>query len=144
MDLFGVVYTSRATKEMLPDDIDRLLVSARAHNARLGISGVLLYGSGRFFQYFEGAREGVDDVYGRIRQSASHTDIIELAQMPISHRLFNRWFMGFSGAPASLLQQLSDEQWIRERPWMETQETSSDGMRRLVEFINDAAIEDAP
>lgn len=141
MEMVGVVYASRATKEMLPDDIDRLLVSARANNASVGVSGVLLYGRKQFFQYFEGTQQGVDDVYERVRQSSLHTDIVELENAPIAHRVFNRWFMGFSEAPESVLQKLSQEQWARERPWMESHETMSDGLRRLLAFIDESTVQ---
>lgn len=141
MDMFAVVYASRATKEISPVEIDRLLVSARTNNARLGVSGVLLYGRKQFFQYFEGTREGIDEVYERVRQSSLHTDIVELENTPITQRLFNRWFMGFAEAPESVLQKLSHEQWDRERPWMETLETVSPGMRRLLSFIDEGTVQ---
>lgn len=140
MEMFSVVYASRATKELSAEEIDCLLVSARTNNARLGISGVLLYGRKQFFQYFEGTREAIDEVYERIRHSSLHTDIVELESLPISRRLFNRWFMGFADAPESVLQRLSHEQWDRERPWLETRETVSDGMRRLLSFIDESTI----
>ncbi|MDQ6645607.1 MAG: BLUF domain-containing protein [Pseudomonadota bacterium] len=141
MEMVGVVYASRATKEMLPEEIDRLLVSARSYNASVGVSGMLLYGRKQFFQYFEGMRQDVDDVYERVRRSSLHSDILELENAPIPHRVFNRWFMGFSEAPESVLQTLSQEQWSRERPWMESHETTSDGLRRLLAFIDESSVQ---
>lgn len=140
MELFGVVYASRATRDMSTEDLDRLLVSARSSNARWGVSGVLLYGRKQFFQYFEGTREGIDQVYERIRNSSLHADLVELENAPISQRLFQRWFMGFSEAPESLLQKLNQEQWARERPWIDSESTMSDGMRRLLAFLDESTI----
>lgn len=138
MDFLGLAYTSEATQSMSAEAIDRLLVSARANNAELGVTGVLIYGEGRFFQYFEGRRTGVDDVYARIRESRLHRKVVELDRQQITQRLFNRWFMGFREAPASVLQQLSQEQWARERPWVEGHASTSPGIRYLLEFASDA------
>jgi hypothetical protein len=135
MDLFGVAYTSEAKPSMTADDIDRLLVSARSNNAALGITGVLLFGDGRFFQYFEGTRRCMDDVYARIRESSLHRDVAELEHRQLEQRLFNRWFMGFREAPASVLQKLSQEQWQREMPWVEQHAPQSSGIRYLLELF---------
>lgn len=143
MEIFGVVYASRATHDMSTEDLDRLLLSARSNNERWGVSGVLLYGRKQFFQYFEGTREGVDRVYESIRHSSLHTDLVELEHVAIAQRLFHRWFMGFSEAPESLLQKLNQEQWTRERPWIESQPTTSDGMRRLLAFIDESSVENS-
>lgn len=113
MELFGVVYMSRATRPMKPAALDQLLLVARANNAMMGITGVLLYGDCRFFQYFEGKRNDVAQIYARIRESSLHTDLIELENQRIPERRLRKWFMGFRDVPTSLLQQLSQEQWAR-------------------------------
>lgn len=144
MDLFGVAYTSEATHQMSSEDVDRLLVSARSNNAALGITGVLLYGDGRFFQYFEGTRRCIDDVYARIHDSSLHRDVAELEHRPIEQRLFNRWFMAFRQAPASVLQRLSQEQWLRELPWIEQHAPQSSGIRYLLELFAEPVDSPAP
>jgi hypothetical protein len=134
MDLVSVVYTSCATKRMTADEIDRLLIDARAKNDTSGITGVLLYGGGRFFQYFEGSREDVAQVYERIRQSRLHKDLVELEHGPIVERIFRKWFMGFREVPASTLQKMVHQQWAKERPWMEDQVAHSPGIQQLLAF----------
>lgn len=136
MEFFGLAYTSQASHAMSAEDIDRLLVSARSNNAALGVTGVLVYGEGRFFQYVEGARRDVDEVYRRIRQSRLHHSVVELDHQQIAQRLFNRWFMGFREAPASVLQKLNQEQWSRELPWVEEHAAASPGIRYLLEFAS--------
>ena len=96
---------------------------------------MLLYGERRFFQYFEGTRNGVDEVYARIQRSHLHHDVVELEHQGISQRLFNGWFMGFREAPASALQKLSHEQWARELPWIEGQSMPSPGMAYLLAML---------
>ncbi|WP_458071926.1 BLUF domain-containing protein [Rhodanobacter sp. BL-MT-08] len=138
MDIFGVAYMSQATRIMSSEDMDSLLVDVRATNASIGITGVLLYGEGRFFQYFEGAEADVAGVYARIRDSRRHHQIVELEYRQIPQRLFRKWFMGFRDAPASVLQKLSQQQWSRERPWMEDHSTESPGMHELLKFLDNS------
>lgn len=144
MELFGVVYTSRATRAMSPAALDQLLLVARANNAMVGITGVLLYGASRFFQYFEGSRSDVDNTYARIRASSLHTDLVELEYRQIPERLLRKWFMGFREAPMSLLQQLSQEHWARERPWLQDHSANSPGMQQLFRFLDEGVIEPTP
>lgn len=132
MDLVCVAYTSAARLGLNAEDVDQLLASARSTNSLLGVTGVLLYGAGRFFQYFEGTKEGVDEVYARILRSQRHTDVVELEFQPIRRRRFNRWFMGFREAPASVLQSLAQQQWARELPWIDGDHPDSPGMRHLL------------
>ena len=136
MDIFGVAYMSQATRIMSSEDIDSLLVVVRANNATIGITGVLLYGDGRFFQYLEGAQADVDNVYARIYDSKRHNHIVELEYRQISQRLFRKWFMGFREAPVSVLQKLSQQQWSRERPWVEDHSAESPGMYELLKFLD--------
>lgn len=136
MDIFGVTYMSRAAQSMSPEELDRLLLAARTNNAATDVTGVLLYGDGRFFQYFEGGSADVAQVYARIRDSKMHQDMVELEYRQIPQRLFRKWFMGFREAPASILQKLSHEQWSRERPWVEDQSTASAGMQELLKFLD--------
>jgi len=144
MDIFGVAYMSQATRLMSNEDIDSLLVDVRANNAAIGITGVLLYGDGRFFQYFEGAQPEVDNVYARIHDSKRHSHIVELEYRQIPQRLFRKWFMGFREAPASVLQKLSQQQWSRERPWVEDRSTESAGMHELLKFLDQDSGEKTP
>lgn len=135
MELFGIAYTSQATRSMGANDLDRLLIPARSNNSLMGVTGVLLYGEGRFFQYFEGSREGVDDVYARVLKSSLHENVVELENQRIAERQFNRWFMGFRETPGSVLQKLYHEQWARELPWFGDQQLLSPGMRHLTELV---------
>ncbi|MEO7065627.1 MAG: BLUF domain-containing protein, partial [Rhodanobacter sp.] len=135
MELFGVAYTSEASRPLSTEDLDGLLLSARSRNALVGVTGVLLYGEGRFFQYFEGTRDGVDEVYARIKASRLHQNLLELEDQRVSQRLFNRWFMGFRETPASVLQKLSNEQWARELPWIEGQSNPSAGIACLLALV---------
>lgn len=135
MELFGIAYASEASRPLSAEDLDGLLLSARSRNALVHVTGVLLYGEGQFFQYFEGTRDGVDEVYKRIKASRLHHNLLQLEDRRIPQRLFNRWFMGFRETPASVLQKLSNEQWARELPWIEGQSNPSPGIAHLLALV---------
>ena len=139
MDLVGVAYTSRSNPPIASADLDRLLMDSRSYNSQRGVTGVLLFGAGQFMQYIEGLPTDVEHVYGRIRRSTLHGDMVELEQRRISKRVFSKWFMGFREAPASVLQKLSQQQWARERPWVEDHSTESPGMHELLKFLDSSA-----
>lgn len=143
MDMVGVVYMSRSTRPMQSADLDRLLMDARTYNAEKDVTGVLLYGIGQFFQYFEGHPADVEDVYERIRRSSLHHELVELERRRVPQRFFHKWFMGFRDAPASVIQKLSQQQWMHEIPWAEDHSATSPGMQQLMAFLDTGSIEDA-
>jgi Sensors of blue-light using FAD len=111
MSLEAVGYTSSAVPDITDATLELLLTDARQKNDELGVTGVLLFHDGSFFQYFEGPPPAVNQVYDRIRQSRLHTGIIELMRSPIEHRAFANWLMGFTRAPASTVLQISNANW---------------------------------
>jgi hypothetical protein len=99
--LHALVYVSTAVRPMALPDIDRLLEVARARNAKLQVSGVLLYDAGHFMQYLEGPAAGMTLVYQSIKASTLHHGIIELLREPIATSEFPEWSMAFRSPNAS-------------------------------------------
>ncbi len=54
-DLIHLIYCSAAARPLSREELATLLSRARASNARLGITGMLLHSDGSFFQILEGA-----------------------------------------------------------------------------------------
>jgi hypothetical protein len=94
--LIHCIYASLAAPSFAESDIPALLEEARDANASCGISGMLLYINGSFFQVLEGERRVVDDVYGRILGDRRHSRVAMIIREPIADRSFNEWSMGFS------------------------------------------------
>ena len=136
MSLEAVAYTSSAIHGITDDSLEILLLGARKKNEELGVTGVLLYHDGSFFQYFEGSPNAVEEVYDRIRRSPMHHGIVELVEGPIDHRSFSNWLMGFTRAPATKLLQLSNASWkARMTQANFTAPTvNSDGLDLLLQF----------
>ncbi|GAB3745742.1 hypothetical protein GCM10028817_00920 [Spirosoma pomorum] len=68
---------------------------SRAKNARLGITGVLLYVNGKIVQVLEGQQEAVEGLYKSIQADPRHRDVKTVISHPIAQRLFDKWYMGY-------------------------------------------------
>jgi len=102
-DLILLCYASAATKQFNRQDIVNLLLQSRAKNARLGISGMLLYVAPSFFQVLEGERAVVASLYDTIARDQRHGDVLKLIEEPIEERAFADWTMGYADVSRSEL-----------------------------------------
>jgi hypothetical protein len=92
--LYNVVYCSRATDGVDDAEVQRIIATARRCNAEHGITGMLVFGGGIFFQWLEGPRDNVTALMGLLRNDRRHENIIELsAEEDIGERLFPDWDM---------------------------------------------------
>jgi hypothetical protein len=106
--LMSVLYCSRAAAGMGPREIQAMVDKARAANADLGITGLLIYGSGVFFQWLEGPSEQVRALMARIRQDGRHSQVVEVAfHDTLPERLFPAWGMELV-SPAALREVIAD------------------------------------
>ena len=139
MTLEAIAYSSSAVGLPTESELERLLDDARARNLRTGVTGVLLYHDGSFFQYFEGPPAGVAEVYGRILGSRRHRGVIELMRMPLARRCFADWQMGFVRVPASAMLQLTNARWRASaaRACAELAPTLPAGLSLLLQFWAD-------
>jgi len=101
--LIQVIYVSTARGELGEEELARILAVARERNARLGVTGILLYSDKTFFQVLEGEAAVVDELMLRIAGDDRHTDIVTIIREPIARRSFADWTMGFAAlAPGDL------------------------------------------
>lgn len=77
-------------------ELAELLQKSREDNDRLGLSGMLLYSEGHFFQVLEGPADVVGALYARIEQDTRHDQVTAIIREPISKRHFDAWTMGFA------------------------------------------------
>ena len=133
--LESIAYVSTAEGALTDAELEGLLTSARRRNEEQGVTGVLLFHDGTFFQYFEGPTAGVDEVYGHIRRSKLHGGIIELERTPVAERQFPRWLMGFTRTPAaSSILRLSNASWHATLRGMHGAQVGVEGMNLLLSF----------
>jgi len=136
----AIAYVSRAVAGLTREDLDRLLVDARAHNKLHGVTGVLLFDGTRFLQYFEGTAQAVERIYARILASYMHTELETLFDNQVPEPYFNQWHMGCSMTTSSTLQQLSTRLWKRESQALQVDQNCHvpPVIHELVEFWNQA------
>jgi hypothetical protein len=134
MDLQAIAYVSAESRPLSISELEAILIGARTHNARRGVTGVLLHHERNFLQYFEGPPEEVAETYARIRASTAHTGIIELHNERIAQREFGDWTMGIAEAPESLLLELSTALWKRDFRAVGDPATASPGLNLLHSF----------
>jgi hypothetical protein len=97
--VYRLIYVSSAIEYFDEAALMDLLAQARANNARLGITGLLLYGEGAFLQLLEGPRDAVEALYATIREDSRHTLCMVLDEDAHVPRLFGDWRMAFHRRP---------------------------------------------
>jgi hypothetical protein len=92
--LYHFVYCSRAADGVDDAEVGRIVESAQRHNLARGITGVLVYGSGVFFQWIEGPAAEIQKLVASLYGDARHYDIVTLSQSEEEReRLYPNWDM---------------------------------------------------
>jgi len=92
--LFNVVYCSRASESVDAAVVDQIIASSLRNNPAWGITGMLVFGDGIFFQWLEGPRESILRLMALLRSDSRHGQIIMLSEVEESReRLFPQWDM---------------------------------------------------
>ena len=95
-DLMHCIYASAAARSFETDELTALLQAARNHNDGAGLTGILLFTEGNFFQVLEGAPDAVNALYARIEVDKRHRQVTKIIAEAIPSRSFAQWTMGFS------------------------------------------------
>lgn len=90
------VYRSKSRPGLGDADITQILAQSRRHNPTLGVSGMLLFGRGRFIQLIEGPGPAVERTYRRILSDPRHADVVLVYDGSGEPRRFMEWAMGFA------------------------------------------------
>jgi hypothetical protein len=95
MFLTRIIYTSKATQEFKPSDIDNILTLAAKNNTKRDLTGMLCFSRNYFLQCLEGSRSNVNEMYHKILNDNRHSDIVLLEYEEISEREFSSWSMAY-------------------------------------------------
>jgi len=137
-NLASLAYVSSASTLLSEPELEALLLSARKQNLHAGITGVLLYHDGSFFQFLEGPEPELEAAYARISTSKQHRGIIRLFHRAADRRYFDDWQMGFAHAPKSLLLQLAQASWVHTLSQDISTNANSSGIKVLLKFWRNA------
>jgi hypothetical protein len=94
--LTHLIYASTSPHEFDKQELLLLLEKARAANAQLGITGMLLCETHNFFQVLEGLESVVVPLFNKISTDKRHQGIVRIIHEPIAERSFGDWTMSFS------------------------------------------------
>ncbi|MEE4278246.1 MAG: BLUF domain-containing protein [Halieaceae bacterium] len=88
------VYCSRASEGVGDAEVDRLIEFSQRRNVARGITGVLVFGNGVFFQWVEGPPTEVQKLVASLHGDSRHHDIVELDRsIDRRERLYPGWEM---------------------------------------------------
>ena len=75
-------------------EVGRIVESAQRNNLARGITGVLVFGSGVFFQWIEGPAAQIQKLIASLHGDPRHYDIVSLSQSEEEReRLYPNWEM---------------------------------------------------
>lgn len=88
------VYCSRAAESVDDAEVSRLIEFSQRRNVARGITGVLVFGSGVFFQWIEGPPDHVKGLIANLHSDTRHYDIVTLDRsVERRERLYPNWEM---------------------------------------------------
>jgi hypothetical protein len=92
--LHHIGYCSRAAAGIDDAAVALIIQAAQRNNARHGITGLLVFGGGMFFQWLEGPRVNVRRLMDIIKGDPRHESVVELSETEeVRERLFPDWAM---------------------------------------------------
>ena len=102
--LSTLTYRSKATGPMSELELYRLARAAQIRNRAEGITGLVIYDQGNFFQWLEGPAESLGRVWSSVRRDPRHTSIEIMGSQRTPMRFFGDWDMRLStrGAAAGM------------------------------------------
>ena len=92
---FQLVYASSAVEPFSESQLLELLEVSRRNNAKVGVTGMLLYRGGNFIQVLEGDRAAVLAVFSRVSMDSRHRGVLRFLSSEVVERDFAGWSMGF-------------------------------------------------
>lgn len=93
-----LIYISSAAGEFGQSELDEILARSRSNNEARGLTGLLLFHDGCFFQVLEGEPAVVEQTFATISRDTRHSGVIVLESRAVSERGFPQWSMGYVGA----------------------------------------------
>lgn len=92
--LHTFVYCSRAAEGVDDVEVGRIVEDAQRRNFARGITGVLVFGSGVFFQWIEGPAAQMQDLIASLHGDTRHCDVVALDRSNEKReRLYPNWEM---------------------------------------------------
>lgn len=95
MYLVRLIYASTISAQFQPEDVEKILASARTNNTPMHVTGLLCFSRKIFLQCLEGGRSNVNAIYRSILKDPRHENVVMLDYSEIARRDFDDWSMGY-------------------------------------------------
>ncbi len=95
---YQLIYSSQATAPMSVNDLEEILVDARAGNEKRNVTGALVYVDGVFVQVLEGEKATVLSLMRSIGKDSRHTSVKVFHEGEIDSPMFGSWRMAYLSA----------------------------------------------
>ncbi len=97
--VFQLIYRSHSKidPDHAPEELGRILRTARANNSERGVTGALLMYGDWFAQVLEGPQAVVEALYDRIKIDQRHDTLHIRSAQPVETRAFHQWAMANVG-----------------------------------------------
>jgi hypothetical protein len=129
------VYCSRAAEGVDDAEVDRMVEWSKRRNVARDITGVLVFGSGVFFQWIEGPPAQVKDLIASLHSDPRHYDIVSLDRsVEKRERLYPNWQMELVGAD-DILTVLQDALEVAE------DESNIAALRRILAHVSSSPLD---
>lgn len=92
---YAVTYVSTASRDLNAEEISELLKYSKENNNSRGITGILLFSEGNFFQIIEGEKEKILELYQRIKTDKRHHNLIQIVGKEIHNEAYNGYEADF-------------------------------------------------
>ncbi len=96
MPLAQLVYVSRRTKNLKPEDFPALVSKSSKNNARMDVTGVLICLGQNILQVLEGDPEQITPLYEHIAKDQRHSHVQMLICKNVAKRMFPEWGMALA------------------------------------------------
>lgn len=106
--MYGLAYVSQASEPFSDRDLRQLADHAAEKNARLDVTGYLVFSQGTFLQYLEGEKRVVGDLMEVIRGDERHQILNVVPLGDVGDRRFAGWSMRYISAGDLRTVQLED------------------------------------
>jgi len=93
--MYELLYTSLAVRDYSDGELNELLQEARGGNARLSVTGMLIYYDREIAQLLEGEEKVIKRLFEKIEADPRHMLVETLFEGPIEKRAFGGWSMAF-------------------------------------------------
>ncbi|MBZ9728396.1 BLUF domain-containing protein [Salegentibacter sp. JZCK2] len=92
---YAICYVSTVNPALSETEIQKALEFSKNWNNDNGITGILLYSEGNFFQVLEGGEQLLKDLFCRIKADERHNNIIPIFQKQIPGTKFETYEADF-------------------------------------------------